>query len=255
VDSEARRLQGVRVLVTRPAHQADNLCRMIEAEGGTALRLPLLSIEPATNPGALQSRFAAGHDCWIFTSANAVRHASPLMAGHAPRRIYAVGAATGAALAAAGFEQVLAPEAGASSEALLAIAELQAVQGQRALIVTGEGGRGLLEEQLAERGAQVERADVYRRVPLPYPPEAVASAVRRSDVIVITSGEALDHLLRLVPENAKRTLLRRPLVVPAARVVEKARAWGFLHPPRLAEPMSDAAVCAACAQPAAEGVA
>ncbi|MCI0750193.1 MAG: hydroxymethylbilane synthase, partial [Nevskiales bacterium] len=31
---------GVRVLVTRPAHQSENLCRLIEAEGGTAICLP-----------------------------------------------------------------------------------------------------------------------------------------------------------------------------------------------------------------------
>ncbi|MGQ0587733.1 MAG: uroporphyrinogen-III synthase [Gammaproteobacteria bacterium] len=240
-------LAGVRVLVTRPAHQAENLCRMIEAEGGSVVRLPLLTIEPGTQLAEARRRLAAGHDLWIFTSANAVRLAAPLATDDWPSRLAAVGPATATAIAAAGHAAAATPIEGASSEALLALPEFGALQGQRVLLVTGEGGRRTLEQELAARGARVERAEVYRRVPLPYPPDAVAAALRRSDVIVITSGESLEHLVRLTPEAARGTLLKKALVVPAARVVEKARELGFLQPPRLAEPMSDAALCAACA--------
>lgn len=243
-------LAGLRVLVTRPAHQADTLCRMIEAEGGVAVRLPLLAMEPTSNPNEAQRRLAAGHDLWIFTSANAVRHAVPLP-GAWPLRLAAVGPATAAALAAAGAAAAVTPLGGASSEALLASPDLQDVRGRRILVVTGEGGLDVLERGLAARGARVERAEVYRRVPLPYPPEAVASALRRSDVIVVTSGEALAQLVRLAPDAARGALLRKRLVVSSARVVEKARALGFTQVPRVAEPLSDAALCAACATPAA----
>lgn len=243
----SQRLAGVRVLVTRPAHQAENLCRLIEAEGGTVVRLPLLAIEPATQPGEARKRLGGSHDLWIFTSANAVRHAQPLATGAWPARLVAVGPATAAAIAIAGHAAAATPLESASSEALLALPELQEARGLRILLVTGEGGREVLERGLAARGATVERAEVYRRVPLPYPPEAVASALRRSDVIVITSGESLDHLVRMTPEATRGTLLKKALVVPAARVVEKARELGFVQPPRLAEPMSDAALCAACA--------
>jgi uroporphyrinogen-III synthase len=241
------RLAGVRVLVTRPAHQAENLCRLIEAEGGTAVRLPLLTVEPGVHAAEARKRLAAGHDCWIFTSANAVRLAQPLASGPWPERLAAVGPATAAAIAAAGHAGAAVPLTGASSEALLALPEFQKVNGLRVLLVTGEGGRDLLERELAARGAAVERAEVYRRVPLPYPPEAVSAALRKSDVIIVTSGEALEHLFRLVPEGSRAALLKKPLVVPAARVVEKAGELGFTQPPRVAEPMSDAALCAACA--------
>jgi uroporphyrinogen-III synthase len=241
-------LKGVRVLVTRPAHQAENLCRLIEAEGGTAVRLPLLTIEPAAHAAEARRLLAAPRDLWIFTSANAVRHALPLIGGPWPARLAAVGPATAAALAAAG-QDAARPLAGASSEALLAAPELQDVAGLGVLVVTGEGGRGVLERGLAQRGAVVERAEVYRRVPLPDPPDAVAAALRRSDVVVVTSGEALEHLVRLAPESARASLLKKPLVVPAARVVETARELGFSQPPRVAEPMSDAALASACASP------
>jgi uroporphyrinogen-III synthase len=245
----SQRLASVRVLVTRPAHQAENLCRLIEAEGGTVVRLPLLTIEPGAQGAEARKRLAEPRDLWIFTSANAVRHAQPLAAGAWPARLAAIGPATATAIAAAGHAAAATPLSGNTSEALLALPDLQSLQGTRILLVTGEGGRDLLERELAARGASVERAEVYRRVPLPYPPEAVASALRKSDVIVITSGESLEHLVRLTPEGSRTSLLKKPLVVPGVRVVEKARELGFTQPPRLAEPMSDAALCSACAPP------
>lgn len=239
-------LAGVRVLVTRPAHQAENLCRLIEAEGGSVVRLPLLAVEPVSNPAEARRRLAAGHDWWIFTSANAVRHAQPLPAETWPGHLAAVGPATALVLASMAQADVTVPLSGASSEALLELPELRELAGQRVLLVTGEGGRDFLERELAARGARVERAEVYRRVPLPYPPEAVASALRQSDVIVVTSQESLEQLRRLTPEGSLTTLLKRRLVVSGARVVEKARELGFVLPARLAEPMSDAALCSAC---------
>jgi uroporphyrinogen-III synthase len=112
-------LKGVRVLVTRPAHQAENLCRLIEAEGGTAVRLPLLTIEPGAHATEARRQLSAPRDLWIFTSANAVRHALPWIGGAWPPRLAAIGPATAAALAAAG-QDAAPPLAGASSEALLA---------------------------------------------------------------------------------------------------------------------------------------
>jgi uroporphyrinogen-III synthase len=243
------RLAGVRVLVTRPAHQAENLCRMIEAEGGTAVRLPLIAIEPGAQLAEARRRLAVPRDLWVFTSANAVRHALPLIGGAWPARVAAIGPATADALAIAGQADAVTPLSGSSSEALLELPELRSLPGKRVLIVTGEGGRDLLERGLAARGAEIERAEVYRRVPLPYPPDAVASALRKSDVVVVTSASMLEQLFRLTPEGSRASLLKKPLVVPAARVVEKARELGFVQPPRVAEPVSDASLCAACSPP------
>jgi uroporphyrinogen-III synthase len=248
--SEPAALAGVRVMVTRPAHQAENLCRLIEAAGGTAVRLPLQTIEPASQPAEAQRRIRSGpdgYDTWIFTSVNAVRHAAPMIEQWAPR-VVAIGPATADALAVAGAAEASTPLSGSSSEELLALPDFSDVHGRRILIVGGEGGREVLEAELAARGALVERAAVYRRVPLPYPPETLAAALRKSDVVVVTSAEALAHLLRLAPEAARASLLRKPLVVPSARVVEKARELGFTST-RLAAAVADAALCAACQPP------
>ena len=228
-------LDGWRVLVTRPAHQAENLCRLIEAQGGKAERLPLISIEPLAHSAAAARLLdsARGWDGWIFTSANAVRHAAQIQRGEWCKTLYAIGGATAAALDAGGREITAAPVSAYSSEALLALPDFQQVQGRRYLIVTGELGLDLLANGLRERGALVEIAEVYRRLPMPYDEARVLAALRGIDAIVVTSGEALEHLLQLTPESSQATLQKKYLVVPSGRVVEKARSLGFarVHAP------------------------
>ena len=139
-DTVSDSLAGLRVLVTRPAHQADSLCRMIEARGGKALRLPLLSIEPVTSAAVERQLHAArGYDWWIFTSTNAVQQARRLLPADWPAQLAAVGAATAAALESAGRD-ITTPQGAYSSEALLALPQFQQVRGQNILLVTGEGG-------------------------------------------------------------------------------------------------------------------
>lgn len=239
---DATALAGFSVLVTRPAHQAEALCRMIELQGGRAVRLPLLSLEPVPPSARVQKQLQEGHaaDWWIFTSVNAVRYARELDRGEWPRQLAAVGPATSAALEATG-RAVLAPLSAYSSEGLLELPELQQVQDRRMLIVTGEAGLQVLAPALRERGAQVEVAEVYRRVPLPYDETRVLASLRGVDSIVITSGASLDHLLRLTPPASQLGLLRKQLVVPSARVVEHATRLGF-RSIQAVEQMSDAGI-------------
>lgn len=234
-------LHGLRVLVTRPAAQAEALCRLLEARGAMVLRLPLQSIEPVRQPASAARALAQmrGADAWIFTSVNAVTHAQRLDNGIWPRTI-AVGAATAAALRRLDHEVEL-PDGAYTSEGVLALPELQAVAGRRYAIVTGESGRDVMESGLRVRGAEVEVIAVYRRVELPHDGLAVARMIDDVDVAIITSGEALARLASLVPEAARSRLWRVPLVVPSPRVVEQALRLGFLPTPKVPEQVSDAA--------------
>jgi len=58
------RLTGIGVLVTRPAHQAEHLCQLIEAEGGAAVRYPALEIKPRPDRAAV--RAAVGPADFLF---------------------------------------------------------------------------------------------------------------------------------------------------------------------------------------------
>jgi uroporphyrinogen-III synthase len=234
-------LSGLRVVVTRPAAQADTLCRLLEVRGAELRRLPLQAIEPVRQPQQVARRLAEFREAaaWIFTSANAVKFALQLDGGVWPPAI-AVGAATSAALQARGLGAV-APASSFTSEGVLALPQLQSVEGQRLLIVTGEGGRDEMRETLSARGAVVERAEVYRRVALPHPPEAVARALSGAHAVVVTSGEALTRLQALAAEAGCPRLLRLQLVVPSQRVVELAQQLGFTSVPLVPEPIADAA--------------
>lgn len=235
-------LAGMSVLVTRPAHQAEGLCRMIEMAGGKPVRLPLLSLEPVPPSARVQKVLHDGHsaDWWIFTSANAVRHARELDRGEWPRQLAAVGPATAAALEAGGMP-VLAPVTSHSGEALLALPQMQDVAGKRIVIVTGEAGLEVLGPGLRARGAQVQMAEVYRRVPLPYDEARVLAALRGVDAMIVTSGAALEHLVKITPETSRESLYKRALVLPSERVAALARGLGF-RAAQAVEQMSDAAL-------------
>lgn len=235
-------LEGLRILVTRPAHQADQLCRLIEARGASAVRLPLLSIVPVPHVNAVAQRMesARAFDGWIFTSTNAVQHARAIWKCEWPVPLTAIGPATAAALEAGG-QISAAPIAAYSSEALLELPQFQDVAGKRFLIVTGEDGLAVLAPTLQARGAEVEMAEVYRRVALPYDEERVTAALRGTAVIIITSGGALEHLLQLTPEASRSGLFKKQLVVPSVRMIEKAAAMGF-RTVQAPQRMSDAAL-------------
>lgn len=234
-------LHGRRILVTRPAAQAERLCQMLQARGAEVRRLPLQGIEAVRQPASVARQLREAHQAqaWIFTSVNAVQFAAQLDEGPWPATI-AVGAATAVALEARGHQPLL-PAQDYSSEGVLALPQLQAVQGQRLLIVTGENGRELMASRLRERGAEASVAAVYRRVFLPHTPQSVTAALHRCEAIVITNGEALQRLLELCEDAQRAGLLRSRLVVPSQRVVEQARQLGFQGPLLVPETISDAA--------------
>ena len=240
-------LAGVTVLVTRPSHQADALCQRIEHAGGAVLRLPALRIEdPAdTAHAAAVMQGLEAYDLAVFVSANAVERACALRGGPLPAglRTAAVGPATALALTAAGAADVITPQSGFDSEALLAHPALAEVAGQRILVVRGDGGRALLGETLTARGALVEFAAVYRRVPGAAPSGAVADALRRRrvDATLATSADALEALVGLCTGDLRHGLLASQLVVASARMVKLAESHGFA-PPLIADAAGDGAL-------------
>ncbi|WP_411726334.1 uroporphyrinogen-III synthase [Methyloglobulus sp.] len=238
-------LNGAHVLVTRPVHQAENLCRIIEQQGGIAVRFPTLQIvgldnisdsqsdnlSAATNPLIQLSKYR-----WlIFTSANAVNFALKANGGKIARfqvtQIAAIGQATAKELELAGLQATIIPEQGYDSESLLAMPQLQHVNGQGILIVRGQGGREELANVLRSRGANVEYWEVYKRVIPDYDSFQVISLLGQDklDVVIITSCEALQNLLAMLGTNYKKRLAMVPLVVISERIRQLAGDMGFMR--------------------------
>lgn len=211
-------LQGRGILVTRPRAQAARLARLIEEQGGRAVLFPAIEIEDVAPPPAL--RRLEDYDLAIFVSPTAViKVMERLPAWPAGLRAAGVGAGTRRELENFGVRGIVAPEHGADSEALLALAPLQQVSGKRIVIFRGEGGRALLGDTLAARGAQVDYATCYRRAR----PRARAPQWQPGEIAAVTvsSGEGLANLFELVEAEFLRTT---PLFVPHARIAEQARA-------------------------------
>jgi uroporphyrinogen-III synthase len=227
-------LGGLGVLVTRAAHQAEPLCRLIAGRGGRPLRFPALEIRPAQDPGPARDHLMHPErfDLVVFVSPNAVARGLEL-AGRADRfadgvRVAAVGESTGRALAEAGVAVDLVPETGRyDSEGLRASEALQDVAGWRVLVVRGEGGRELLAVELGRRGAEVTYAQVYRRaVPEADPAPLLARWDEDVQAVVATSADVLANLVLLLGASGLDRLRRTPLVVVSARMAARARDLG-----------------------------
>jgi uroporphyrinogen-III synthase len=228
-------LNGVRVLVTRPAHQAENLCRLIEEQGGEAIRFPTLEIVSRDDASEITKTLAnLDRFQWVvFISANAVNFALKANDGKMDRlkfvRYAAVGRSTAQAMAMVGLPVDLVPESGYNSEALLAMPQLQQVDGQNCLIVRGEGGREELANTLRSRGANVEYLEVYKRIIPDNDGSPVVKLLTQHylDVITVTSAEALQNLIIMLGEKNYKLLSLIPLVVVSDRIRRIAADMGF----------------------------
>ena len=251
--SASGELCGLRVLVTRPAGQAERLCRLIDAAGGEAFCLPAIDILDPVDGYHLESVVAslANYDLAVFISVNAVNRGLDFITAHgewpAQVRIATVGVRTAVALEPYGLTADLVPEHDFSSEGLLALDELQDMRARRVVIFRGNGGREVLRDTLVERGAEVDYVEVYRRAcPLVDPQEIMPYwQPGILDVITITSNETLQNLFDMAGVEGQPRLREIPLLVVGERQAVLAQQLGFARQPILAEHASDEAIVAA----------
>ncbi len=229
-------LGGLRVLVTRPAAQAEGLCREIEAVGGRAVRLPVIEIAAAEPDEAVLGRLPAC-DLALFVSANAVVHGLPRVLARHGRwpeglPIAAIGGQTARTLADAGLPVAFHPVGRSDSEALLAMPGMQLEAGRRVVVFRGVGGRELIAWSLRARAVEVEYLEVYRRRPVPGQAGRLAElAGRRAvDCITVTSNAVLEALTDLAVEaDCRQWLVELPIFVMGSRGRDRAEQLGYRH--------------------------
>lgn len=225
-------LAGARILVTRPARQAEGFVARIAALGGSALVFPAIAILPPADSAPLARVHAAlaEYDYAVFVSANAVeygvpdRHRWPVAL-----TAFAPGPGTAQALFDVGIGNVRWPESRFDSEGLLALPEFADVRGKRVIVFRGDSGREHLAATLRMRGAQVECVACYRRAR----PESGAAGLdeafveHRIDAVTITSSEGLGNLWQIVDEDTRRAWRERPTFAPHPRIAAHARTLGL----------------------------
>ncbi len=240
-------LQGLGVMVTRPAHQAEPLCRLIEAAGGRPYRLPLLEILPPEQPPRELDRLKE-FDTAIFISPNAVERAVDML--REPEgfpgnmRLVTVGRGSAAALERVlGREPDICAPPPYNSESLLTNSGMQRLANRHIIIFRGNGGRELLAETLRSRGATVEYCEVYRRACPKIEPAEVKRAWEQGkiDIITITSGEGLRNLVECTGAANHGWLFHTPLVLINRRLAALARELGFRRQLLVSREASDSA--------------
>lgn len=231
-------LSGRRIVVTRPAQQADKLIGLIEAHGGIAVPFPVLAIFDAADPRPLQAaaRDIDTYAIAIFVSPNAAQKALAAITARRPWPERVVAAAMGEtsarAIARFGVARILTPSGGRfDSEALLERPEFQseAIQGRRVAIFRGDSGRELLGETLEARGALVTRIPCYRRgrPDIDAAPLRALLAQGKADALTVTSSEGLRNLVTMVGAASEAALKATPLFVAHQRIAEEAGRMGF----------------------------
>jgi uroporphyrinogen-III synthase len=242
-------LHGIGVLVTRPEQQATQLCRLLEARGATTLRLAPIAIKPLLDSRARIEALDA-FDLILFTSANAVRYGADALRQRRGSTVAAIGPATARALREQGYDVTLEPEAGYTSEALLAHPTLKHLAGRRILLIKGVDGRQTLESELTRRGADVIAIDVYQRVPANLSAADLAAtqaafAAGRLQVITATSLEIGKRLLEIVPHEMRAQFEKAHWLVPGQRVAAGLRDSGLNAPMLCAASAEDQELVAA----------
>ena len=198
-----KKLDGLRIVVTRAAHQAEELAAPLRERGAEVLLLAAIAIVPPADAHALEQ--AAVHadqfDWIVFTSANAIpafvaalRQAPGGLRG----RVATVGSATRAAAERAGLAVSLTPS-NYVAEALVASFGNENLTGQRVLIPSAAVTRDVVAPALRARGAIVDVVEAYRNV-IPDGAAARAWEIFREpfpDWVTFASSSAVENIARL----------------------------------------------------------
>jgi uroporphyrinogen-III synthase len=215
------------------------LCRLLEAQGASTVRLPAIEIRPCAERDALRKSIGPLQDfnVILFTSANAVRFGTALLDQQRDLNLAAIGPATQRALNQAGYRVAILPAAGFDSEGLLAHPRLQNLRGQRVLIVRGAQGRDLLERVLEERGAAVTACVVYERRGAAFSGTRLdeVGQLIEADALHVITATSLDIAASLLALGAQRPGLLEGFahlhwLVPGERVAAGLRSMGIDSP-------------------------
>ena len=202
-------LRGLRVLVTRPRHQASALAERLRQAGAEPVVCSVIRTEPVEIAADVLRCVAATEWEWvIFTSANGVTSFRASLNGAqldwralAGAKLAAMGPGTASALESFGLRADFVPSR-AIAESLAE--ELPAAgDGDKVLLPRAEEARDVLPDMMRQRGAQVEILTVYRTVRDDAGLSLLSTALEEGvDVVTFTSSSGVRALVETVGAEA-----------------------------------------------------
>ncbi len=191
---DTKPLFGKGVVITRPERQADDLARLLAAQGASPIAFPTIAIEPPADWSELDHALdELEHYHWlIFTSANGVYFFFERLyqQGRDVRdlkgiKICCIGPATAGQLGARGVKVDLVPDEFIAEGILKSFATMD-LSGKKILIPRAAKAREILPEGLKKQGADVTVATTYRTVNSGRKKEELITMINAGDVDVIT---------------------------------------------------------------------
>lgn len=205
-----------RILITRPAHQADSMRTAMERLGAETLQWAAIETHPVTDSVELTSvvRDLEQFDWLVFSSANGVdcwmnylwasgRDARQM----AKMRIACIGQKTEARLHRYYLRADLVPQTFDADH--LAEDLAQQATGKKVLLVRASRGREVLAETLQAAGASVKQVVVYQSLDSPPPDTSLVRAMEQGEInwVTVTSSAIARNLVQCFGHHLKKTKL------------------------------------------------
>jgi uroporphyrinogen III methyltransferase/synthase len=222
-------LFGLRVLVTRPAEQAESLVERLQELGAWVSVQPAIEISEPSDWAPVDAALEKldQFEWLVFSSANGVRYLLERVCqahGDLRRlgrvRLAAIGPGTSETLAEYRLKADTQP-AEFRAEAL-ADALAPEARGRRFLLVRASRGREVLAERLRAAGGIVEQIVVYRSSDVTSPDGEVAAALAAGQIdwITVTSSAIARSLGILFGEQLRKAKLASISPITTATLVE-----------------------------------
>ena len=201
-------LFGKRVLITRPAAQADDFAQQLWEAGAEPIVAPTIAIGPPDDPAAAAAAVAHVRDyAWVvFTSRNGVDAFFDLLgaSGKDARafgdsKIAAIGPKTAAALTERGIRVNFVPDMYVN-EAIAAGLIARTQTGDRVLVFRAQEARDVLPDALRAAGRAPDVVAAYRTRYVDDP--ELAAKADRADVVTFTSSSTVNGFVHNVADAA-----------------------------------------------------
>lgn len=205
---DAQPLFGKRVLITRPAHQADAFAQQLWEVGAEPIVAPTIAIGPPDDPQPARDAVAqVRHYGWVvFTSRNGVDKFFDVLGelGRDARafgdaKVAAIGPKTAEALAARGIRVDLVPPTYVN-EAVATELLARTSRGERVLIYRAQEARDVLQDALRAHGRNVDVVAAYATRYVDDP--QLAAKAERADIVTFTSSSTVAGFVHNVADAA-----------------------------------------------------
>ncbi len=213
---QTSKLQDIGIIVTRPKGQSQNFINRLQKGGYSAFDLPGILIVPTRYQKKAMEELnrAKEYDYCLFTSPNSVKFGRRLKLDFSQIKAFiSIGSGTEKALKPyLHHKEIITAPKPYTSEALVETLTNHGMKDQSVLIISGEGGRRLLDDAINDLGGHGVYCDVYRReAPLDLDVSAMLDFKKakptRKLYLVISSQEAFNNLLPILEKSGLKELI------------------------------------------------